>query len=85
MKQFMRSACSECRGPVKKRTIVQKFEKEGVKVQLSGFKAWVCTQCGEVYFEPGGAQRVAQAVNSLLALALAGRQHKGKLSARVSG
>ena len=58
--------------------------ERGVKVKLSGIKAWVCGQCGEIYFEPGGADRVAQAVNSLFALALAERQHKGRVGAHLS-
>ena len=37
--------------------IAQEYEKEGVKVKLSGVKAWVCAKCGEIYFEPGAAQK----------------------------
>lgn len=84
MKQPMKSPCSECKGQVKRKAISQEFEKEGVKVKLSGFKAWVCSQCGEIYFEPGGAEKVAQAVNCLFALALAERQHKGRVIAHLS-
>jgi YgiT-type zinc finger domain-containing protein len=84
MREKMNTPCSECKGQVKRKTISQEFEKEGVKVKLSGFKAWVCSQCGEIYFEPGGAEKVAQAVNCLFALALAERQHKGRVSARLS-
>ncbi|MCI0488157.1 MAG: YgiT-type zinc finger protein [Blastocatellia bacterium] len=83
MKELMKSACSECGGQVKRKAISQEFEKEGVKVKLSGFKAWVCTQCGEIYFEPGGAAHVAHAVNCLFALAFAERQHKGTVSAHL--
>ncbi len=43
--------------------IVQELAKEGARVKLSGLKAWVCERCGEIYFEPGGAQKVARAVN----------------------
>jgi YgiT-type zinc finger domain-containing protein len=78
------SPCSECGGRVRRKRISQEFEKEGVKVKLSGLKAWVCEQCGEIYFEPGGAEQVVRAVNSLFALALAERQHKGTLGARLS-
>ncbi len=84
MKALMKSPCSECGGRVRRKTVSQEFEKEGIKVKLSGFKAWVCERCGEVYFEPGGAEKVAQAVNSLFALALAERQHKGRVSATLS-
>ena len=84
MNKSVQSKCSECGGPVRRQTITQEFEKEGVKVKLSGLHAWVCSRCGEVYFEPGGAQQIVQAVNSLFRLALAERQHKGTLSAQLS-
>ncbi len=84
MRKMMRAPCSECKGQVKRKTISQEFEKEGVKVKLSGLKAWVCSRCGEIYFQPGGAEKVARAVNCLFALALAERQHKGRVSARLS-
>jgi len=84
MKNLMKSPCSECGGQVKRKAITQEFEREGITVKLSGFKAWVCTRCGEIYFEPGGAEKVAQAVNGLFALAFAERQHKGRVSAQLS-
>jgi YgiT-type zinc finger domain-containing protein len=82
--KMISNACSECRGRVRRKKISQEFEREGVKIKLSGLKAWVCGQCGEIYFEPGGAEKVVRAVNSLFALALAERQHKGTLAARLS-
>jgi len=84
MRRPVRSKCSECGGQVRGKIIAQEFEKEGVKVRLSGLKAWVCGRCGEVYFQPGGAQQVVEAVNSLFRLAFAERQHKGTLSAQLS-
>ena len=84
MSEFVKFPCSECGGEIQRDTIVQEFEKEGVKVKLSGAKAWVCSRCGEIYFEPGGADRVARAVESLFALALAERQHHGTVTADLS-
>lgn len=78
--ELMKSSCSECGGQVKRKTISEEFEKEGLKVKLSGLKAWVCEQCGEIYFEPGGAEKVARAVDYLFALAFAEGQHKGKIT-----
>jgi YgiT-type zinc finger domain-containing protein len=80
---MMRAPCSECKGRLRRKAISQEFEREAVKVKISGIKAWVCSQCGEVYFEPAGADRFSQAVNGLFALAFAERQHKGTLRARV--
>jgi YgiT-type zinc finger domain-containing protein len=83
-RKLMRSPCSECGGTVKRKAIKQEFEREGVKVRLSGFKTWICTQCDEIYFEPGGADKMAQAVNCLFELILAERQHKGVVNVSVS-
>ena len=84
MDELMNSPCSECNGRLRRKTISQEFEREGVKVKISGIRAWICSRCGEIYFAPGGADRVAQAAKSLFALAIAERQHKGTVSARFS-
>ena len=75
--------CSECGGMIQKKYIAQEFEREGIKVKLSGIKAEVCAKCGEIYFQPGGAQLVVSAVNSLFELAIAEKQHKGTVTASV--
>ena len=80
----MRNPCTECGGSLKSSTITQKFENEGVVVRISGVRASVCTKCGEIYFEPGGAQRLADAVQSLFALARSEKQHKGTVNATLS-
>ncbi|MGH9838383.1 MAG: YgiT-type zinc finger protein [Blastocatellia bacterium] len=81
---LMERPCSECGGRVRRKTISQEFEREGIRIKISGFKAWACTRCGEIYFAPGEADSLVQAANSLFALALAGNQHKGKVMAKVS-
>jgi YgiT-type zinc finger domain-containing protein len=84
MTSVMKEPCGECNGRLQRKEIVQDFERGGVKVHLAGVKAWVCESCGEVYFEPGGAQKVAQAVNSLFALVFTEEQHKGDITAQLS-
>lgn len=84
MQAIRKSPCSDCGGQVERKTISQKFEREGIRIKISGVEAWVCSQCGETYFEPGWADKLVQAANSLFALATAGKQHRGKIAARVS-
>lgn len=84
MKDLMHSPCSECGGVVRYRAITQEFEREGLRVSVSGIRALVCTGCGEVYLEPGAAQALVEAVNCLFALARKNRQRKGKLAVAVS-
>lgn len=84
VKALMRSPCSECGGSLRRKEITQEFENEGVRVRVSGIRAWVCSGCGEIYFAPGGAQRMADAVRSLFALARSEKQHKGTVVADLS-
>jgi len=48
--------------------VAQEYEREGVRVEVSGIRALACIKCGEIYFAPDGAQSVVEAVNSLFAL-----------------
>lgn len=82
--ELMERPCSDCGGQVRRKAISQEFEREGIVVEISGFKAWTCSRCGEIYFEPGTADKLVQAANSLHELARAGNHHKGKLRAAVS-
>ena len=84
MTPLMNKPCSECGGVVRSREITQEFEREGMWVKVSGIRALVCEACGEVYFEPGGAQALVEAVEGLFALARRNRQHKGELLGALS-
>lgn len=75
--------CSECGGKLEKRYISQDFEREGITVKLAGIAAMVCSDCGEIYFQPGGAQKVVEAANSIFGLAAVERQHKHQLTAQI--
>jgi YgiT-type zinc finger domain-containing protein len=75
--------CSECGGRIEKKYISQEFEREGLTVKLSGIAALVCAKCGEIYFQPGGADKVAEAANSLFRLAQTEKQHKHSLTAQI--
>ena len=75
--------CSECGGKLEKRYISQGFEREGITVKLAGIAAMVCSDCGEIYFQPGGAQKVVEAANSIFELATIERQHKHQLIAQI--
>lgn len=83
LKDAFPSACSECGGSVRPRTITQGFEREGMCVSVAGIRTLVCTKCDAVYFEPGGAQALVEAVNSLFAFAKRNQQHKGKLLSAI--
>ena len=77
--------CSDCGGHLRRKDISQEFEREGLRVSVSGIRALVCERCGEIYFEPGAAQALVEAVDRLFVLARKNRQHKGKLVGALSG
>lgn len=83
--ELMEYPCSACGGQVRRKVISQEFEREGIVVKISGFKAWACARCGEIYFAPGEADRLVEAANSLFALAVEGKQHKRKVTGKVGG
>ena len=43
--------CIHCQGSMEKGTAPLHIDKTGCHLQLDAVPAWVCTQCGEVYFE----------------------------------
>lgn len=81
--EIFKAPCSECGGRLERKHISQEFEREGVKIKLSGIAALVCTICEEIYFQPGGADKVAAAANSLFSLAIAEKQHKRSVTAEI--
>ncbi|MEK7831470.1 MAG: hypothetical protein AAB401_10325, partial [Acidobacteriota bacterium] len=50
--ELMERPCSECGRKVRWKAVSQEFEREGVKVKISGFMAWAYSRCREIYFEP---------------------------------
>ena len=53
--------CMYCKGEMKQSTVPFHIDRNGVHVSLDEVPAWVCSQCGEPYFEE-------KAVNSMQAL-----------------
>lgn len=75
--------CSEYGGRLERKHITQEFERDGVKVKLSGIAALVCADCEEIYFQPGGADKLAGAANALFNLTVVEKQHKRSLTAQI--
>ena len=68
IKKLMELPCSECGAAVRRKAVAQEFEREGIKITISDFDAWACTNCGESYFAPGSVDKLVQAANRLFAL-----------------
>lgn len=59
--------CLYCRGRMKRSKSPFEIEKGGYRLWLEQIPAWICTQCGETYFEEkevNSIQKVIQAVDT---------------------
>jgi YgiT-type zinc finger domain-containing protein len=56
--------CIHCQGEMKRGSAPFHIDRKGCHVTLDNVPAWVCEQCGEVYFE----EKEVNAVQSLIKL-----------------
>lgn len=56
--------CIHCQGKMKRGSSPFHIDRKGCHVTLDNVPAWVCGQCGEVYFE----EKEVDAVQSLIKL-----------------
>ncbi len=74
--------CKACRtGKLFKNEVSQKFEREGLEIEIDGIPAFVCDDCGQAYFLPGVGDKISVAANDLFKLAEV--KHAGKFKAAV--
>ena len=43
--------CIHCKGEMEKKTAPFQIDRKGYHLTLDAIPAWVCTQCGESYFD----------------------------------
>ncbi len=83
IEKLMEKPCSDCGGDVRRKAVTQNFERGGIKIIISGFKAWACMRCGEIYFAPGFVDKLTQAANALFAL-VDEKQKKGTIRGNIT-
>lgn len=54
--------CFYCKGKMKKDTTSYVVNRKGYHLVLDNVPAYVCTQCGEPYFEPQGVALVQEMI-----------------------
>lgn len=57
--------CIQCKGKMEKGTAPFHIDRKGYHLLLDAVAAWICTQCGEVYFEEHEVDIIQEAVRSL--------------------
>ena len=54
--------CIHCQGIMKKGTAPLHIDRKGCHLTLDNVPAWVCSQCGETYYEEGEVNAVQELI-----------------------
>ena len=57
--------CIHCKGKMKRKTAPFHIDRKGYHLMFDAIPAWICTQCGEVYFEEEEVEAIQDALKSL--------------------
>ncbi|HPG39551.1 MAG TPA: type II toxin-antitoxin system MqsA family antitoxin [bacterium] len=57
--------CIHCKGEMKRGTAPFHVDRNGCHVLLDAIPAWVCTQCGEAYFEGNEVDTIQDIIRSI--------------------
>ncbi len=57
--------CIHCNGTLKKKTAPYHVDRNGYHLILDTLPAWVCSQCGEHFFEAKEVDSIQEAVRTL--------------------
>ncbi len=57
--------CIHCKGRMERKSAPFQIDRKGYHLTLDEIPAWVCTQCGEVYFEESEVEAIQEVIQSL--------------------
>ena len=57
--------CIYCKGKMERKTVPFQISRKEYHLALRSIPAWVCTQCGEVYFEETEVESIQEALHAL--------------------
>ena len=57
--------CMYCKGEMRKGAAPFHIDREGCHLTLDQVPAWVCTQCGEIYFEDVAVETIQDVIRTL--------------------
>jgi YgiT-type zinc finger domain-containing protein len=64
------------------KSISEEFERDGLRVRITGIPAMVCPQCGDTSLAPGVADKTVKAANAMFEIAE--ERHRGILIAEAA-
>jgi YgiT-type zinc finger domain-containing protein len=57
--------CVHCKGKMERGTAPFHIDRKSYHLVLDAVAAWVCTQCGEVYFEESEVDAIQQVIQAI--------------------
>ena len=57
--------CIHCKGKMRRGSAPFHIDRKSYHLLLDAVPAWICTQCGEVYFEEAEVDTIQKAIRSL--------------------
>ncbi len=57
--------CLHCRGTMQRKTAPFHIDRKGYHLTLDAIPAWVCTQCGEPYFDEAEVQAIQDLIRAV--------------------
>lgn len=57
--------CIHCKGKMERKTAPFQIDREKYHLTLDRIPAWVCRQCGEVYFEESEVEAIQEVIQSV--------------------
>jgi len=57
--------CIHCQGKMERGTAPFHIDRKGYHLILDAIPAWVCAQCGEVYFEESAVEAIQKVIRDL--------------------
>ena len=57
--------CMHCQGGMKRATAPFRVDRRGYHLQLDSIPAWICSQCGESYFEENEVETIQDMIKSV--------------------
>jgi YgiT-type zinc finger domain-containing protein len=57
--------CMYCKGKMERKTSPFQIDRNGYHLSFDAIPAWVCTQCGEAYFEEAEVEVIQELLKKL--------------------
>ncbi len=57
--------CVYCQGKMQKGTAPYHIDRKGYHFMMDALPAWVCSQCGELYFEESEVESIQNVIRTL--------------------